>query len=42
LIGSADGGRITPAPNDDVQLWREGLARLADPYVAVESLREAP
>jgi hypothetical protein len=41
LIVPADGARITPAADHDVQLWREGLARLADPYVAVEPLREA-
>ena len=42
LVGSADGARVTPAASEDVRLWREGLARLADPYVAVEPLREAP
>jgi hypothetical protein len=42
LLGPVDGARITPAATTDVQLWREGLARLADPFVSVESLPEAP
>ena len=40
LVGPADGARIVPAESQDVQLWRDGLARLADPYVAVEPLGE--
>lgn len=40
LIGPGDGPRLTPATPQDVRLWRDGLARLADPRVAVETLRE--
>jgi hypothetical protein len=42
LVGASDGGRVGSASHDDVRLWREGLARLADPYVAVEPMQGGP
>jgi hypothetical protein len=41
LLAAAPDG--PPAPrDDDVRVWRDGLAPLEDPYLAVEPLREAP
>jgi hypothetical protein len=34
----AAGGGWSPPPRDQVELWRQGLARLEDPYLAVEPL----
>lgn len=33
--------RVGPAPEVEVRMWRDGLARLEDPHVGVEPLREA-
>jgi hypothetical protein len=38
----AGAGAIRGAPDAQVRIWRDGVARLEDPYVAVEPLREPP
>jgi hypothetical protein len=40
LVGA--GGVGAPARDEDVRVWRDGLAPLADPYLAVEPLGGAP
>jgi hypothetical protein len=42
LVVDVGDGRVGPAAEASVRTWREGLARLEDPYLAVESLEEAP
>jgi hypothetical protein len=42
LLVNQAGGGWSPPPPDQVELWRHGLARLEDPYLAVEPLQEAP
>jgi hypothetical protein len=41
LVGAAPDGR-TPPRDEDVLVWRDALAPLEDPYLAIEPLREAP
>jgi hypothetical protein len=41
LVGAASGGPGPPS-DADVRVWRDGLAPLEDPFLAVEPLREAP
>jgi hypothetical protein len=38
LVDAVRGLPRPPAPGD-VRTWRDGLARLADPFLAVEPLR---
>ena len=42
LVVDVGEGRVGPAADASVRTWREGLARLEDPYLAVEPLRGAP
>jgi hypothetical protein len=42
LLLDAAGSRPTSPRAEDVRVWRDGLAPLEDPYLAVEPLREAP
>ena len=42
LLAQVGDGRVGPAAEASVRTWRHGLARLEDPYLAVEPLREAP
>jgi Protein of unknown function (DUF2868) len=41
LVGAA-GERPGPPRDVDVRIWRDALAALADPFLSVEPLREAP
>jgi hypothetical protein len=41
LVGAADGAPRPPR-DEDVRIWRDGLAPLADPFLAVEPLRVSP
>jgi hypothetical protein len=41
LVGEGEGGRARPR-DEDVRVWRDGLAPLEDPYLAVEPLGVAP
>lgn len=40
LLARVVDGRMGPAPADEVSLWADRLARLEDPYLAVEPLAE--
>ncbi|WP_242342526.1 DUF2868 domain-containing protein [Anaeromyxobacter terrae] len=42
LVAEVREDRVGPAADATVRTWREGLARLEDPYLAVEPLRGAP
>lgn len=42
LLVDADGGGVGAPRESDVAVWRDGLARLEDPYLAVEPLRGSP
>ncbi len=42
LVVDVGEGRVGPPADASVRTWREGLARLEDPHLAVEPLREAP
>lgn len=42
LVVDAAGDSPRGAGEADVRTWREGVARLEDPYVAVEALRGGP
>jgi hypothetical protein len=42
LVVDVGEGRVGPPADASVRTWREGLERLADPYLAVEPLRETP
>jgi hypothetical protein len=42
LLLDAAASRPAPPRPEDVRVWRDGLAALEDPYLAVEPLREAP
>lgn len=39
VLVEVEDGRVGPAPEAEVRIWRDGLARLQDPYVGVEPLR---
>jgi hypothetical protein len=41
LVGSTDGAPRPPR-DEDVRIWRDGLAPLADPFLTVEPLRVSP
>jgi len=41
LLLDTSEGTLRPPPREQVQLWREGLGRLEDPYLGVEPFREA-
>jgi hypothetical protein len=41
LLGAAT-GELRPPREGDVRVWRDGLAPLEDPWLAVEPFREAP
>jgi hypothetical protein len=42
LVVDVDGGRVRGAGDAAVRVWRDGLARLEDPFLLVEPLAEAP
>jgi hypothetical protein len=42
LVVDVAEGRVGPPADTSVRTWREGLAPLEDPYLAVEPLRGAP
>ncbi len=41
VLVELESDRVGPAPEDELRIWRDGLARLEDPCVGVEPLREA-
>ena len=42
VVVDASAGALRGADDAQVRIWRDGVARLEDPYVAVEPLREPP
>lgn len=42
LLAEIRAGAARPASPGDLRIWEEGIARLEDPYVAVETLEAAP
>jgi hypothetical protein len=42
LLANVSDGAILPSPATEVRIWRDGLARLEDPWLSVEPLRGAP
>jgi hypothetical protein len=42
LLGEMGEQRIAPPAPGDLRNWREGLARLEDPWLAVEPIGEPP
>jgi len=42
LVVDVEGGRVRGAGEAAVRIWRDGLARLEDPFLLVEPLAEAP
>lgn len=42
LLAQVTEGSILPSRPEEVRIWREALAPLEDPYLAVEALRGAP
>ncbi len=41
VLVELEADRVGPAPEAEVRMWRDGLARLEDPHVGVEPIREA-